>query len=90
MSLLRDNAAARRLEMDESGQIVFARYRRDGARLIIEHVEAPSSLRGTGASGRFMEALARQARLRGEKIVPLCGYAHHWLARSPEFRDLIA
>jgi hypothetical protein len=90
MTRLRDNAAARRLEMDEGGQTVFAEYRRAGGRLIIEHVEAPAALRGTGAAGRFMEALAADARADGEKIVPLCGYAAAWLQRHPDNRDLVA
>jgi hypothetical protein len=90
MALLRDNAAVRRLEMEEGGHIVFADYRRAGGRLIIDHVEAPPVLRGTGAAGRFMEALAAEARASGEKIVPLCGYAAAWLRRHPEYRDLVA
>ena len=90
MTLLRDNAAEGRFEMEEGGHIVFADYRRVGGRLIIDHVEAPPVLRGTGAAGRFMEALAADARAAGERIVPLCGYAAAWLHRHPEHRDLIA
>ncbi len=89
MSELRDNPTIRRLEMVEDGQTVFADYRRDGRRLIVDHVEAPQGLRGTGAAGRFMMALAGYARARGLTIIPLCGYAAAWLNRSPEFRDLI-
>jgi predicted GNAT family acetyltransferase len=90
MSLLHENAATGRLEMIENGQVVFARYRRRDGQLIIDHVEAPPVLRGTGAAGRFMEALAERARANGERITPLCGYAAAWLARSPRHRDLIA
>ena len=90
MSNLRDCVATRRLEVDEDGQVVFANYRRDGARLFIDHVEAPPSLRGTGAAGRFMTELALFARSKGLKIVPLCGYAARWLRTSAEHRDLIA
>ena len=90
MTILRDNPAAGRLEMDVGGQIVFAVYRRERGRLIIDHVEAPVALRGTGAAGRFMEALARHARTTGESLVPLCGYAATWLHRHAEHRDLIA
>jgi predicted GNAT family acetyltransferase len=75
MSEVKDIPARRRLEMVEAGQIVFADYRREGERLIIDHVEAPVSLRGTGAAGRFMEGLVVEARRQGVKLVPLCGYA---------------
>ncbi len=89
MTELHDNAAARRLEMVVAGQIVFADYRRLGDRLVIDHVEAPSSLRGTGAAGRFMEGLAAYARQSDVRITPLCGYAAAWLRRRPEHHDLI-
>ena len=84
MGELRDDVARRRLEMDEQGQIVFADYRRDGRRLFIDHVEAPMALRGGGAAGRFMEALAAHARREGLTLTPVCSYAAHWLSRHPE------
>jgi hypothetical protein len=90
MSEVKDNPARGRFEMVEAGQIVFADYRRDGARLIIDHVEAPMALRGTGAAGRFMEGLVVEARRQGVKLVPLCSYAAAWLQRHPELaQDIV-
>jgi predicted GNAT family acetyltransferase len=37
-----------------------------------------------------MAALAADARDKGLKITPICGYAATWLQRSAEFRDLVA
>jgi predicted GNAT family acetyltransferase len=84
MAELHDDAASGRLEMVEAGQVVFARYRRDGEQLYIDHVEAPLALRGSGASGRFMEKLVRDARAQGLTLIPICGYAAHWLAGHPK------
>ncbi len=86
---LHDNSAVGRLEMVMEGQTVFADYRRVGDRLLVDHVEAPPALRGTGAAGRFMEALAAYARASGIRITPNCGYAAAWLRRRPEHRDLL-
>lgn len=36
-----------------------------------------------------MAALAADARDRGLKITPICGYAAAWLRRSHEFRGLL-
>jgi predicted GNAT family acetyltransferase len=36
-----------------------------------------------------MAAIGADARARGLKITPICGYAAAWLRRSPEFRDLV-
>jgi predicted GNAT family acetyltransferase len=84
MPEVKDNAARGRFEMTEAGLIVFADYRRAGASLIIDHVEAPVALRGTGAAGRFMEGLVAEARRQNATLVPLCSYAAAWLARHPD------
>ena len=87
MSALRDTG--RRYEMDEQGLTSWADYRRDGQRLIVDHVETPPALRGSGSAGRLMTALAADARAKSLTIVPLCSYAAAWLDRSEEFRDLV-
>jgi predicted GNAT family acetyltransferase len=87
MSELRDTG--QRYEMDEEGLTSWADYRRSGERLYIDHVESPPPLRGTGAAGRLMKALAQDAKRQNLKITPICSYAAAWLRRSPEFRDLL-
>ena len=87
MTQLRDTGT--RYERDEQGLTSWADYRRDGARLIIDHVESPVALRGTGASGRLMEALAGEAKAKGWKITPICGYAAAWLKRSKVYAGLV-
>ncbi len=84
MPQLTDNAARSRFEMVEQGMTVWADYRRQGDTLIIDHVEAPPPLRGTGAAGRIMQGLVEAARAEGRRIVPLCGYAAAWLRRHPD------
>lgn len=79
-----------RYEMDEEGLTSYADYRRTGERLYIDYVFSPVPLRGSGASGRLMAALSADARAKGLKITPICGYAAAWLRRSHEFRDLVA
>jgi hypothetical protein len=88
MSELRDTGD--RYEMDEQGLTSWADYRRTGDRLYIDHVESPPSLRGTGAAGRLMTALSADAREKGLKITPICGYAAAWLRRSKEYGDLVS
>ena len=85
-----DAAARSRFELDVGGLTCFADYRIDGERLIVTHVEAPPVLRGTGAAGRLMEGLLAIARSKGQKIVPLCGYASAYIRRHAEHRDLLA
>lgn len=87
MSELRDTGE--RYEMDEQGLTSYADYRKSEERLYIDYVFSPEPLRGTGASGRLMAAVAADARSKDLKITPICGYAAAWLRRSSEYRDLI-
>jgi hypothetical protein len=84
-----DNAAKSRFELVEDGQTAFADYRRQGAVLVIPHVESPHALRGKGTAGRLMEGVVALARAEGAKIVPICAYAAAWLKRHPEHADLV-
>lgn len=86
---VRDNPSRGRYELEVDGQIVFLTYRRDGETLYIPHVEAPPTLRGTGAAGRLMEGVMGIARAENLKVVPICGYAAAWLRRHREWRDLM-
>lgn len=90
MSELRNNRGQSRYEMDEEGHTSYADYRLQGDRLFLDYVYAPPPLRGSGAAGRLMAALAADAREQGLKITPICGYAAAWLRRSHEFRDLVS
>lgn len=84
-----DNPAKSRFELDVNGLTVFATYRRDGSTLYIPYVEAPPSLRGTGAAGRLMEGVMAAARAEGLTVVPICGYAANWIRRHREHHDLL-
>ena len=90
MTDLRDNLARSRYEMDVDGKTVFADYRKSDSVLTIVWVEAPPSLRGSGAAGRLMTLVAEEARRQSWKIAPECGYAAAWLRASKTFRDLAA
>lgn len=95
MTDIRDIQATQRFEQgyaDPQGRLrtVFADYAVQGATRVILHVEADPELRGTGAAGQFMQALAEHARAQGLKLAPRCGYAVAWLKRRPEFDDVKA
>lgn len=87
MSEVRDTGE--RYEMDEGGLTSYADYRKTEDRLYIDYVFTPEPLRGSGASGRLMAAVAADARAKDLKITPICGYAAAWLRRSPAYKDLI-
>ncbi|GAA0618050.1 hypothetical protein GCM10009422_11700 [Brevundimonas kwangchunensis] len=95
MTDLRDVRAEQRFEqgfVDPEGQVraVFADYAVQGDTRVILHVEADPALRGSGAAGKFMQALADHARVEKLKLAPRCSYAVAWLKRHPEYDDVVA
>ena len=90
MSQLRDEADAGRLVQDFEGGQVWVDYARDGDTLSLLHVEADGALRGTGASGRFMQAVADHGRAEGLKFKPRCSYAVVWFQRHKDVQYLLA
>jgi uncharacterized protein len=87
---VRDNAELGRFELEEKGLTVFAEYRRRGQHVIIPHVEAAPSLRGTGAANRLMSGIVDLARREHLKISPTCSYARLWFRRHRDAADVLA
>jgi predicted GNAT family acetyltransferase len=90
-----DDADAMRFEQAFETQangtcLVFCDYGVEGRTRVLLHVEADPLLRGTGASGRFMQALADYARAHDLRVVPRCSYAVVWFQRHPDQQDLLA
>lgn len=95
MTDFRDVRTEQRFEQgftDPEGETrtVFADYAVQGDTRVILHVEAHPALRGSGAAGRFMQALVDHARAEGLKLQPRCSYAVLWHRRHPEYDDLLA
>ena len=87
---MKDNQEQSRFENEVEGRIVFANYRREGNVVSITYVEAPPELRGSGAAGALMQDIVDDARAKGYKLYPICGYAVSWLRRHDEYNDLLA
>lgn len=79
-----------RFEQEESGGVVYASYRFRNGAYALTHVEADEELRGTGAAGRFMQALVDHARENKLKLAPMCSYARAWSKRHPEANDVLS
>ena len=84
-----DNTERQRFERIEEGKLAFADYRIRDDVMIVPHVEADPALRGRGAAGRLMDGVLAEARRRGLKVRPVCGYASAYVRRHPEYHDLL-
>jgi uncharacterized protein len=87
---VRDNKALSRFELDVSGGIAFANYRRTPSALIITHTETPRALRGQGIASELVEGALQLIRADGSKVIAGCGFVVDYLHKHPEFADLLA
>ena len=85
-----NNEAQSRFELKIENEVVFATYRLDNKTLYINYVEAPQSLRGTGAAGKLMQQILEWAKEKDYKVFPICGYAVSWINRHSEYHSLRA
>jgi predicted GNAT family acetyltransferase len=86
---LRNNAAHSRYELDLEGGTAFAVYRTSPGVVTIAHSEVPTALRGSGAGSAFVRQVLEEVRREGLKVMPQCGFVRAFMARNPEFNDLL-
>ena len=88
--MVRQDIARARFELDAEGETAFALYRLDGKVMTIHHTEVPPHLRNRGIASQLIEGALGAARAQGFKVVPRCPFVKAFIARHPEFRDLLA
>lgn len=87
---VRHDAATGRFAISVDGHLAVADYALADERMIFTHTFVPPALRGRGLAEVLVRAGLAEARARGRRVVPQCSYVAAFLARHPEFRDLVA
>ncbi|MCX7059018.1 MAG: GNAT family N-acetyltransferase [Pseudomonadota bacterium] len=85
-----DNLAASRFELVLGEAVAFIDYQRDGAVLVLTHAEVPPALGGSGVGSRLTAAVLELVRRRGEQVVPRCSFVAAYIARHPQYQNLLA
>jgi uncharacterized protein len=65
-------------------------YRLADGVISLEHTETPPQARGRGIASQLVEGVLQAVWARGLKIVPRCAFVRAYLAKHPEFHDLVA
>jgi predicted GNAT family acetyltransferase len=86
---VRDNTQRHRFELDADGHVAFSNYRREGGTLTILHTEVPKELGGKGIGSALARGLLDIARAEKLKVVPLCPFVAGYIAKHPEYADLL-
>lgn len=90
LNRVRDNLARTRYELDVEGGQAFIDYHRDGPVVALVHAQVPAALQGRGIGSELVRGTLELVRSRDERIVPVCPFVVDYLARHPEFHDLVA
>ena len=86
-----DTPASRRYEARRGDEVVgFIEYRAVGSRRLLIHTEVDPSVEGQGVGGRLVRGALDDIRARGLTITVKCPFVAAFLARHPEYGDLVA
>jgi predicted GNAT family acetyltransferase len=86
---VRDNPALSRFELDLNGKTAVAYYQLSPGVITFRHTEVPPELSGQGIGSRLVRGALEAARAQGLKVVPKCPFVAAYMAKHPEFNDLL-
>ena len=86
-----NNPAATRYDVRVDGALAgFARYRLGEGVVVFVHTEIGDEYAGQGVGSVLARAALDDVRARGERVVARCPFIAAYIARHPEYQDLLA
>ena len=86
----RDNEDRSRFELDVEGIIAFITYRKSSNAITLVHTEVPPELGGRGIGSKLGRATLDAVRAQGRKFTVECDFVRSFIAKHPEYNDLLA
>jgi uncharacterized protein len=88
---VRDAPAEHRFEAvsPEGVVVAFAMYDTIGRTVVFTHTEVDPRFEGQGIAGTLVRAALDAVRDSGRDVVAYCPYVKAWLARHPDYQDLV-
>ena len=85
------NESNHHFEAELDGKVVgFVRYRTRPGQVVLIHTETLPEYEGRGIGGALARGALDDIRARGEKAVVLCPFIKSYVAKHPEYQDLVA
>lgn len=85
-----DNPAKHRFELAVGGAVAIAEYGIEDGRLVLIHTEVPPELSGQGIGSKLAQGVFEILKARGARVVTRCEFMAAYVARHPEYADLVA
>ena len=86
---IRHNEKAHRFESENHGLLSVLVYKIVPGRMLIQHTEVPASLEGRGLAAKLTRVALEYARKEKLQVVPACSYTASFMAKHPEYNDLL-
>ena len=86
---VRNNPTLNRFELDLNGQTAVAYYELKPGVITFKHTEVPPELSGHGIGSKLVRGALEAARAQGLKVVARCPFVAAYMAKHPEFNDLL-
>ena len=86
---VKHNEAARRFEADLQGSMAVLVYKMVPGRMLSQHTEVPHELEGRGIAAKMTRVALEYARSQKLEVVPACSYTATFMAKHPEYNDLL-
>ncbi|MGY1641240.1 GNAT family N-acetyltransferase [Geodermatophilus sp. SYSU D00703] len=85
-----DVPEADRYEVRDGDRVLgLAAYRRHGDRVVFTHTEVDPDQEGSGVGSTLARGALDDVRARGLRAVPRCPFIRGWIARHPDYADLV-
>jgi hypothetical protein len=78
-----------RFELERDGHVAYLEYNLAGKVLQLIHTEVPEALRGKGMASALAESALEWAREHEVKVDVICPFVAAYLAKHPEYSDLV-
>jgi predicted GNAT family acetyltransferase len=87
---VRNNTALHRFQLDVGdGQMAVAYYQLAPGMITFTHTEVPRQLWGHGIGSKVVRGALEYARAQSLKVVIKCPFVSAYIAKHPEFNDLL-
>lgn len=89
MSDVHNNSAQSRFEYEAGGHTAVAYYQLSPGVITFTHTEVPPALSGQGIGSKLARGALDQARAMGLKVVARCEFIAGYIAKHPDYADLL-
>jgi uncharacterized protein len=86
---IRNNTQLNRFELDVDGRTAVSYYKLAPGVITFTHTEVPQELSGRGNGSRLAHGALEAVRTQGLKVVATCPFVSAYIAKHPEFGDLL-